>query len=1276
VKPIDKAANLDGQSESPPATISRTGHLDFLAGGGEMGARMRALDWTATPLGSPAAWPQSLKTIVRVMLDSRYAMWMLWGPEFTFFCNDAYLPTVGIKRDWVLGARSDKVWEEIWPEVSPRITRVLEFGEATWDEGLLLFLERSGFPEETYHTFSYSPVYDDQSHIAGMLCVVTEVTERVIGERRLRVLRDLAARGGEVDGVEESCRRACEVLALYPFDTPFAALYLIESSAQQARRVARTRELPERALPETLRLNDPRSPWHLRELLESEAAQCLDLPAAGLDIRAEPWPDRVQHALVLPLNGSKHGLTGFLIAGVSPRRALDEAYRSFLDLVANQTASAIAEAQAYAAERQRAEALSELDRAKTAFFSNVSHEFRTPLTLMLGPLEEAIADATVPQQARERLRLAERNAARLQKLVNSLLDFSRIEAGRVQASFEETDLAALTRDLASTFRSAMEKAGLAFSVECSDLGESVYVDREMWEKIVLNLLSNAFKFTLAGAVTVRLRRNDSHAALEVTDTGVGVPEQELPRLFERFHRVEMTHGRTHEGSGIGLALVQELVKLHGATIEANSALGEGTTFRVRVPFGAAHLPADRVQAPRTLSSTAIGARTFVDEALRWLQIPGDNAPSTLPAFAENPLPGRDRRFAATFGSRIVLADDNADVRGYVRDLLSPYYVVEGVADGEQAIAAARRTRPDLILSDVMMPRLDGFGLLAGIRADETLRSVPVLLLSARAGEEARIEGFDAGADDYVIKPFSARELLARVGALLELRHMRRTAEEAFRLRTAQYETLLNEAPLGVFLVDADLRIREVNPTAHAAFGEVRDLIGGDFDELVHRHWPQAYADEIVWLFRHTLATGEPYYTPERSEKRLDRGTIEYYEWQINRIPLPDGRYGVVCYFRDISLHVRARAQLQTADRQKDEFLAMLAHELRNPLAPIRNAAEVLSRTAATNTHSRAAVDIVQRQVANLTRLVDDLLDVSRLTQGRIELRRRPVQLADVIAQAVEIVEPLIKERQHKVAITSYRALRVNGDPARLVQCVANILTNAAKYTDPNGEIHLQSKHEGFEAVLRIADNGVGIPQDLLPHVFDLFVQGDRTLDRAQGGLGIGLSVVKRLVEMHGGRVSASSGGPRSGSTFEIRLPLIDRDDEPSVAHQQTNGPPRRILIVDDNKDAATSLAMILTLEGHEVESVYTARDALARVLSFKPDVALLDIGLPEMNGYELARRLRAHPEVEKIRLVALTGYGQAEDKEHAKSVGFDDHLVKPADLRALQHALAEPAQAP
>jgi PAS domain S-box-containing protein len=1270
-KVLCKSSMLDTPSGGPPARPATPANPDFLTGGGEVGARLRALDWQANPLGPPESWPQSLKTIVRMMLDSRYAMWMLWGPELTFFCNDAYLPTVGIKRDWVLGARSDKVWEEIWPDIGPRIERVLEHAHATWDEGLLLFLERSGFPEETYHTFSYSPVYDDDNRVAGMLCVVTEVTERVIGERRLRVLRDLASPQAGVQGVDAVCRHACEVLAKYPFDVPFAALYRVNAAAQTAQCVARTHALDD-TVPATLVLTDAAARWPAAAVFATETAQELhDLPKAGIEIPTEQWPDLVNQAFLLPLPAAaQQGLAGILIVGISPRRPLDEAYRSFIGLVGSQVSSALAGAHAYEAERRRAEALAELDRAKTAFFSNVSHEFRTPLTLMLGPLEGAVADERIPQEQRRHLELAQHNAERLRKLVNSLLDFSRIEAGRVQASYEPTDLAALTRDLASTFRSAMEKADLELVVECAPLDAPVFVDREMWEKIVLNLLSNAFKFTLQGSVTVRLTRDADHALLEVADTGVGVAEHELPRLFQRFYRVEGAQGRTHEGSGIGLALVQELVKQHGGTIAAASRVKLGTTFAVRVPFGTEHLPSQQITMRQGSSSTVIGAQAFVQEALRWLQNAPADATTTLATLAATSTAAKDRRFVATFGSRIVLADDNSDMRGYMRELLAPYYDVEALADGEQALAAARRARPDLILSDVMMPRLDGFGLLAAIRADAALRSVPVVLLSARAGEEARIEGLDAGADDYLIKPFSARELLARVGALLELTQMRRAAEEAFRLRTAQFETLLMEAPLGVYLVDADFRIREANPTAREVFGNPPDLVGSDFAATIHRLWPKQYAEEVVQRFRHTLATGESYFTPERIETRADSGVVEYYEWQISRIPLPDARFGVVCYFRDISAHVLARRKLETADRQKDEFLAMLAHELRNPLAPIRSAAEVLARTAPAATHAHSAVNVVQRQVGILVRLVDDLLDVSRITQGRIELKRKPIKLADVIAQAVETVDPLIKERRHGLSVTSHGMLRVNGDAARLVQCVANVLTNAAKYTDPGGEIRVESRADGGEAVLAITDNGVGIPAALLPHLFELFVQSARTLDRSQGGLGIGLSVVKRLIEMHGGDVTASSRGTGLGATFEIRLPLAAAQDEPAEVAAHATPSKRRVLVVDDNADAANTLAMLLGLDGHEVRAVYSANAALDAAQAFEPDVVLLDIGLPEMDGYEVARRIREQPALAGLRLVALTGYGQTEDKQRTRAAGFDDHLVKPVEMRALQEAMA------
>jgi CheY-like chemotaxis protein/nitrogen-specific signal transduction histidine kinase len=399
--------------------------------------------------------------------------------------------------------------------------------------------------------------------------------------------------------------------------------------------------------------------------------------------------------------------------------------------------------------------------------------------------------------------------------------------------------------------------------------------------------------------------------------------------------------------------------------------------------------------------------------------------------------------------------------------------------------------------------------------------------------------------------------------------------------------------------------------------------------------------------------------------------VEYYEWQINRITLPDGRYGVVCYFRDISVHVQARSALLAADRQKDEFLAMLAHELRNPLAPLRNASELLGMTAGDEPRTHFSVEVIKRQVTQLTRLVDDLLDVSRITQGRIELTRGPLELGAVIAQAMEAVEPLLRDKGHRVSVVSgSRPLHVNGDNARLVQCVSNVLTNAAKYTDRHGEIRVHSYADGASAVIEISDNGMGIPTELLPRIFDLFVQGDRALDRSQGGLGIGLSVVRRLVEMHGGQVVARSAGAGKGSSFAIRLPLIERPSVSADEPERISGPSKRILIVDDNADAADSLALLLQIDGHETHAVYTSRDALDSAQSFRPDIMLLDIGLPEMNGYEVARRLRALPGFGEVRLIALTGYGQAGDQARARAAGFDDHLMKPVEWLELKRALA------
>ncbi|MEP7313924.1 MAG: hybrid sensor histidine kinase/response regulator [Pseudomonadota bacterium] len=367
------------------------------------------------------------------------------------------------------------------------------------------------------------------------------------------------------------------------------------------------------------------------------------------------------------------------------------------------------------------------------------------------------------------------------------------------------------------------------------------------------------------------------------------------------------------------------------------------------------------------------------------------------------------------------------------------------------------------------------------------------------------------------------------------------------------------------------------------------------------------------------------------------------------------------------------AALRTESRHKDEFLAMLAHELRNPLASIRNASELMSRKQLPDTQAQTTAALLKRQVVQLTRLVDDLLDVSRITQGRIELQRQPVSLQTVVAHALESVQPLILQKQHSVSVQQPpQALYVSGDAARLVQCVANLLTNAGKYTDERGQIDVRLEGTATTAVITVSDNGIGISEELLPSIFDLFVQSQRSLDRSQGGLGIGLSVVRRLVEMHGGGVSASSAGAQCGSSFAITLPLTEAPEvasEPAAAAAAGPVQAQRVLVVDDNIDAARSLTELLRLEGHHAQPVFTSQEALECAASFEADVILLDIGLPVLDGYEVARRLRMRGN--RARLVAVTGYGRKADVEQALAAGFDAHMLKPVDLKLLQQVMVK-----
>ena len=1783
-----------------------------------MGSLIRSMDWSKTSLGPVVGWPQSLRTTVSICLASDLPICVIWGPGLAQLYNDAYRVICGDKHPRSMGQNFSECWKEAWPVIGEAHDCALA-GDKAFLETQHVFLERHGFLEECFFTFSFSPIRDETGRVGGLFHPVIEMTTQMLGQRRTRALRDLTAQTSKAKSVTEVLALSAQTLAEYALDLPFVLIYALEPRGHQARLVGAT-GLSAQTIAD-LRLacsGDAQAVWPLEDVVRLGSAVQVD------DVRqritgASPGPNfelpnfelpnfelpdaALAHPIIPP--GTDRPVA-ILIAGISPRLPMNEAYRSFYDLLASGVTTSVANVSAYEDELRRAKALAELDRAKTAFFSNISHEFRTPLTLMLGPVEDALAGPeALPPLHREQLEVVHRNGLRLQRLVNGLLEFSRIEAGRVRAAFEPTDLAEFTADLASNFRSACEKAGLKLRVDCPRFSEPVFVDRPMWEKIVLNLLSNAFKFTFDGEIAVTLRQAGRTAELVVRDSGTGIPAVEMPRLFERFHRVENAQGRTHEGSGIGLALVQELVKLHGGTISAESKAGSdvgseavseaagnagnvsneaerGTTFHISIPLGTEHLAPEQVRRGRISAPPSVGANPFVQEALRWLpDAEHHDRGAELPSV-------HDDLFSSVFATqqtdadrpRVLVADDNVDMRRYIERLLSGQYQVETVPDGDAALAAVRQRIPDLILTDVMMPRLDGFGLLRALRCAPHTAGVPVILLSARAGEESRVEGMEAGADAYLVKPFSAKELLARVGALLQITRLRQEADKSIRASEERFRALVSassdviyrmsadwtemrhlqgrefvadthepsrswllkyiapdDQPLVVAAIDAAIRSKGVFELEHRVMradgtagwtfsraiplldgnGEIMEWFGAASDvtprkqaeaalrqseerfrtlfesmdegfcviEMIlaadsrpadyrflevnpafekhtglhgaagRRMLEMAPGHDPYWfeIYGRVAVTGEPIrfvreakalenrwfdiyafrlgshgshkvailfndisdrkasedaliasenrsrnilesitdgflaldrdwritYINAAGARFLDRnpgdligkslweefpGTVgseyervyrrvvagrvgesftAYYPsfdrwYELTAYPAPDG---LLVYFRDITTrrqveqerqqfaalvdaspdfigvagldqrgvyvnragqemsglepgqvasisvldffpeserdrilgfitdseagenvvvdtwfqhlqtgqlipvswsflrlrdasgnvsgyatvtrdlternkaeellraseerrrlaldaaelgmwHVepvtratktdaryraifgtteewtdyfqafavihpddlpavkdavaaatrldnpapyaieyrivhsdgslrwivakgrasfegvgptrrvasfngtvadisdRKRgeeereqlvARLQEQDVRKDEFLAILAHELRNPLAPIRNGLQLMKLASNNREAVEKARAMMERQVGHMVRLIDDLLDLSRVSQGNLELKQERIELAEVIRNAVETSQPLIEQMGHElILVVPAVPIYLDGDMSRLAQVISNLLNNSAKYTERGGRIRLCAEQLGSEIVVTVEDNGVGIPAHMLSKVFEMFTQVDRSLEMSKGGLGIGLSLVQRLVELHGGSVQAHSEGECRGSAIVVRLPVVlslagDRQEDGEV--QPVRSPPRRrILVVDDNRDAAISLAELLTIMGNETQTAYDGLEALAVAAAFKPDVTLLDIGLPKLNGYEVCRRIRQQAWGKSMVLYALTGWGQEEDQQRSLAAGFDAHLVKPILAAELETLLSGLTAAP
>ena len=809
-----------GDSAVPDDGESRLGVAEVLGGDAETLMLLRGIDWAQTPLGPVEQWPPELSAAVRMIMPSRVPMLLWWGPDLIQLYNDAYRPLVGTKHPTALAQPAAECWAEAWADMGPLAEAVLRDGQAQYAEDKLLLLDRHDYLEETYWTFSYSPVRDHTDKVAGVFVAATDVTARLVGDRRLATVRELGGLSAAYSGsAAEICRAAAHILAANRAAVPFAAIYLAAEDGADLELVA-SYGVGNSALTPGLTVRLDRRTAVGRAAVDKQRAQVTGLQDGPDAAAFDPGPlgdQRPDVAMVLPVTTARFGKPrAVVVLGANPYRAVDNTYRTFFNLVARQLSVALTDVLAYEEQRARAAALTELDTEKTRFFQNISHEFRTPLTMILGPLRSLLdQDGVDLGHERDSVEGAWRAAERLRKLVDHLLEYLRAEADQLHAQVEPTDLAVLTVDLVSMFRSTVESAGLTLLVDCGQSGDVVPVDPEMWSRIVLNLLSNAIKYTPSGTIDVRLSVLDESIELTVADTGIGIPEEQLVAIFGRFRRANNDAARTQEGSGIGLSLVADLVRAHGGQVSVTSEIGAGSTFRVSIP-----------RRPNPVTSRPVGrpadgaASGFVAEADSWIDaVPAGHVPAPV----------------AASGS-ILLVEDNADLRGYLSRLLGRQgWSVIAVGDVGDALGV--RETVDLVLSDVMLPGRSGLDLVRMMRADPALSRIPVILLTARAGTEAAVEGLRSGADDYVVKPFDPNELIARVAVHYELAKLRDYAlsqadQTASNLRAALASNRQIGAAIGILM--ARLKITE-----DEAFDALRSA-----SQHLHRKLRDV-ADEVV-----------------------------------------------------------------------------------------------------------------------------------------------------------------------------------------------------------------------------------------------------------------------------------------------------------------------------------------------------------------------------------------------------------------------------------------------
>ena len=1174
----------------------------FLAGDSEMAGRIRGFDWSVTPVGPIESWSPVLRSMLSILLANRLPMLLWWGPRYISFYNDAYIPILGVKHPvQALGMPVSECWSEIWPVLKPLIDTPFQGGPATWMEDIQLEINRQGFLEETHFTIAYSPVPDESvpGHIGGVLATVNEITEKIIGARRMLILRDLAAGLIELKSAEEVCRDAAHALAAHADDVPFALLYLLENDQKHAR-LAGAAGVAEGGLasPWTIEVGpeaNDRQTWPVGICARTKTKQTVDNLAErfGDQLPPGPWSDRPHQAVIVALGTQgAQPLTGFLILGISSRLKLDHDYRSFIDMTARQISTGIATALNYAEARRHAGVLAEQ-------VLETQSARRAALNLMEDAVQSEQIAAALNVQVRE-------SEERYRGLFNSMdegyctiqmifdeqgkpVDYRYLE---INPSFEKlTGMQGALGKRIREFVPDLEAHWYETYGKVAMTGEAIRVADEVKG---MNRWFDIYAFRIGG--------NDS---------------REVAILFRNITESKQAERHTEMLSNLSLQLA-------GATEEAE-------IVEIAVEAVGRHLNGHRCYFVECLADEN---RVLVGH--NWVR---DEAPSTE---GEHSLP------------------DFGGLEAW-REFARGDLIIEDVSTHPLTQANSASYHAVGVPSYAVQPFRRG--------ADWTV----CLVVTEKSPRKWTAYDLRILAD-----------VVARVWPLVE----RARADRALRESKDELRLALESAELGSWHLDGSSNSFSADERFRAVFGVTAETLSHEQAfALVHSEDRQRAHDAMAAATRlDNPVAYEVEYRVVHPDGSLHwvfvKGRANFENGPAGRRLLSfDGTIADINGRKLAEEALRESVQaLAALDRRKDEFLAMLSHELRNPLAPIANALQLLRQQKNEDPLQQQARTIIERQVGQLNHLVDDLLEVSRITTGRVQLRQDRVALSGIVERAVETSHPLTVQRSHELTVSvPPQPIWVYADDARLEQVVVNLLTNAAKYTGEGGHIWLTIEQLGDFAVLRVRDTGIGISPELLPHIFELFTQAERSLDRSQGGLGIGLCLVQRLVDLHGGTVEVYS-VLGQGSEFVVRLPVMLAALPPVLSASRVSALSAakccRVLVVDDNVDAAQSLAMLLKMSGHDVHMAYDGPSALESAFAVRPDVMLLDIGLPGLTGHEVARRIREHAALKNIVLIAITGYGQEADRRSSREAGFDHHLVKPANFAEVQRILAAVGAAP